>query len=99
MKISVCVPSYRRPRVETLDYLPFVKIYVDNKEYEEYVKNNPDGSIIISCPDGVQGNVSRIRNYIMDIEFENGADVVCIIDDDMKGFYERGLRFYVTAFE
>ena len=40
MKISVCCPSYKRPKVETLDYLPFTKVYVDNKEYNDYIKEN-----------------------------------------------------------
>lgn len=82
MKISVNAPSYKRPDdVRTLDYLPFCKIWVDNKEYEEYKKNNPKAKII-ACPDGVQGNLCRVRNYILETEFKSGADVVLIIDDD-----------------
>lgn len=84
MKVQVCVPSYKRPKVETLDYLPFARVYVDNKEYDEYAKANPKGSDIVAVPDGIQGNLCRIRNYILDTEFSNGADVVCIIDDDMR---------------
>lgn len=88
MKISVNCPSYKRPKVETLDYLPFCKVWVDNKEYNNYIKANPrHKENIISVPDGIQGNVCRIRNYILDKEFEKGIDVVCIIDDDMKGIY------------
>lgn len=88
MNISINCPSYKRPKVETLEYLPFCKIWVDGKEYEEYIKENEGHEEnIIKCPDGIQGNVSRVRNYILDTEFENGADVVCIIDDDMKGIY------------
>ena len=88
MKISVNCPSYKRPKVETLDYLPFCKVWVDNKEYDGYIKANPKfKENIISCPDGVQGNLCRIRNYILDQEFEKGYDVVLIIDDDLKGIY------------
>lgn len=88
MKISVNCPSYKRPKVETLGYLPFCKVWVDNKEYDDYVKANPGfEKNIISCPDGIQGNVSRIRNYILDEEFKNETDVVVIIDDDMQGIY------------
>ena len=88
MKISINCPSYKRPYVETLEYLPMCKVWVDNKEYDDYVKENPGfEKNIISCPDGIQGNVSRIRNYILDEEFKNGADVVVIIDDDMEGIY------------
>ena len=88
MEISINCPSYKRPKVETLDYLPFCKVWVDNKEYDDYIKANQGfEKNIISCPDGIQGNISRIRNYILDKEFEKGADVVCIIDDDMRGIY------------
>lgn len=88
MKISVNCPSYKRPKVETLDYLPFCKVWVDNKEYDEYIKvNSKYKENIVSVPDGIQGNLCRIRNYILDKEFENGNDVVLIIDDDMKGIY------------
>lgn len=88
MKICINCPSYKRPKVETLEYLPFCKVWVDNKEYDDYIKENKGfEKNIISVPDGIQGNVSRIRNYILDEEFKNGADVVVIIDDDMKGIY------------
>jgi len=87
MKISVCVPSYRRPKVETLDYLGFAKIFVDRSEEEAYKKENP-GANIIGVPDGIQGNVCRIRNYILDYEFfELGSDVCVILDDDLKGVF------------
>ena len=82
MQISINAPSYKRPDdVRTLDYLPMCRVWVDCKEYEEYKKNYPDAEII-SCPEGVQGNVSRIRNYILKSEFKRGMDVVCIVDDD-----------------
>ena len=88
MNISINAPSYKRAKVEILDYLPFVKIWVDHKEYDEYIKQNKGfENNIISCPEGIQGNVSRIRNYILDKEFEKGADVICIIDDDLRGIY------------
>jgi len=87
MKISICCPSYKRPKVETLKYIPFCKIYVDASEYENYKKENSKEANIIKCPDGVQGNLCRVRNYILKKEFEDGADGVCIIDDDMSGLY------------
>lgn len=84
MKISVNAPSYKRPDdVRTLGYLPFCKIWVDCKEYEAYKENYPEAEIV-SCPEGVQGNLCRVRNYILKTEFANGADVVLIIDDDFK---------------
>lgn len=82
MKISVNAPSYKRSDdVRTLSYLPYTRVWVDCKEYDEYKKNYPDADII-SCPEGVQGNLCRIRNYILKQEFERGMDVVLIIDDD-----------------
>ena len=86
MKISVNCPSYKRPKVETLDYLPFCKVWVCETEYEEYIKNNPKENIV-AVPKGVQGNVGRIRNYILDQEFAAGVDVVVIVDDDLNGIY------------
>jgi len=87
MKIVITCPSYKRPKVETLDYLPFIRIYVDCDEYDAYVEANPVGTDIVSCPKGIQGNVSRIRNYILEQEFKNGADAVAVVDDDVKGIY------------
>lgn len=85
MNISINAPSYKRPnRVKTLDYIPFCKIWVDEGEAEAYRKGNPNAEIV-SCPKGVQGNLCRVRNYILDQEFERGMDVVLIIDDDLKG--------------
>lgn len=91
MHISVNCPSYKRPKVETLDYLPFCKVWVCETEADAYRAANPgrDGNII-PCPRGIQGNLCRIRNHILDREFEAGADVVLLIDDDMKSvsYYE-----------
>ena len=65
MNISINAPSYKRPDdVRTLSYLPFTRIWVDCKEYEEYKKNYPEADIV-SCLDGVQGNLCRVRNYIL----------------------------------
>jgi len=87
MEIRVCAPSYKRSkRVETDKYIPFIRLYVDPSEYREYGYHNP-GLTIIKCGSGVQGNLARVRNYVIKIEFEDGADVVCIVDDDMKGIY------------
>lgn len=86
MKVSICIPSYKRPKVETLDYLPMAKVFVDEGEYQDYIEVNPKENIV-SVPSGVQGNLCRIRNYILDHEFEKGADVVLIVDDDMQGVY------------
>ena len=83
MKISVCIPSYKRPKVETLDYIPDARVYVDESEFEDYKKANESIYLkyhnIIPCKKGIQGNLCRIRNHIMRSEFQEGADAVCII--------------------
>lgn len=88
MKISICAPSYKRAdTVLTKNYLPgMVKYYVDGSEYDSYIENNLN-EIVVRCKDGVQGNISRIRNYILEEEFGAGADAVLIVDDDLKGIY------------
>ena len=83
MNISINAPSYKRPNgVLTLKYIPFCKIWVDEGEAEAYREGNP-GAEIVACPKGVQGNVARVRNYILDTEFANGTDAVVIVDDDL----------------
>ena len=98
MKISVNAPSYKRANdVKTLSYLPFCKIWVDGKEFEDYKRNYPDADIQ-RCADGVQGNVARVRNHILDMEFERGADVVVIVDDDLltiERYYAEGENGYL----
>lgn len=85
MKISINCPSYKRPKVKTLKYLPFCKVWVAAEELDEYKASNKGATIeALGCK---QGNVSRVRNYILDKEFERGADVVCIVDDDLRGIY------------
>lgn len=84
MAVTICCPSYRRPKVETLEAYPHTRVYVAEGELQEYLEANPEGSDIVAVPNEVQGNLCRVRNYILDTEFENGADGVLIIDDDMQ---------------
>ena len=86
MKISVNIPSHKRPKVETLDYFPHCKVWVAEKEIPAYKEANPDAHIE-SLGDSSGKNISVIRNHILKSEFENGADVVCMLDDDVKGIY------------
>ena len=84
MKISVNVPSYHRPdSIKTLDYLPYARVWVDSSEYDEYKKAHPKADIV-KCADGVQGNLCRVLNHILDEEFKRGMDVVLIMDDDIS---------------
>jgi hypothetical protein len=101
MKISVCCPSYTRPKgLDTPKYLPFIRVYVDEREAEAYTKNNPQ-AIIVPVKSKYQGNLCRIRNFILKNEFDQGADVVLIVDDDLKGiyFWEQKKKNIVTGDE
>lgn len=86
MKISINIPSHKRPIVETLRFYPHCKIWVANNELEEYKKANPDADIVV-LGESSGKNISVIRNHILKTEFDNGADVVCMLDDDVKGIY------------
>ena len=100
MKISVNCPSYKRPKVETLDYLPYCKVWVAESEYMDYlVANKGFENNIIKVPNDVQGNLCRIRNYILDKELPDN-DCVLIIDDDMRQIYRyesRGMFGYTQC--
>lgn len=86
MNIRICCPSYKRSVVKTLKYLPFCRVFVAPEEFAKYQRTNPD-ACIIACPAGVQGNLCRVRNYILRSEFASGADVVAILDDDYTGVF------------
>lgn len=83
MKIEYYAPSYKRPQksITQINY-PFIKLVVKESEYEEYIKNGND---CISVPDYAQGNLCRIRNYILDNI--STADCTILFDDDCKGIY------------
>lgn len=94
MKITINVPSYKRPdMVDTLKYIPRCRIWVSEKEFDEYKKCNPKAEII-SCKPKHQGTKTRILNHILDVEFKRGMDAVCIMDDDIQyfGYHEKKKR-------
>lgn len=83
MKVKFFAPSYKRPsKSDTQKNYPFVKLVVKESEAEEYKKNGND---ILTVPDEVQGNVCRVKNYILKTLFD--ADCVVLMDDDCKGVY------------
>jgi len=81
MKIKIFAPSYKRPRrsITQLTY-PCVKLVVMESEAEEYIKN---GNEIIICPEAEQGNLCRVRNWILN-NLYGDADCLIILDDDCK---------------
>lgn len=81
--VKIFAPSYRRPEKSiTQTIYPFVKLVVMESESEEYIKNGND---IVVCPDSAQGNVSRVRNWILDNLFDDETECIVIIDDDCRG--------------
>lgn len=82
MKISFFAPSYKRPEKSiTQSLYPFVKLVVKESEADDYIKNEND---IIICPDEIQGNISRVRNWIKN-ELMQDNDAIIMVDDDNKG--------------
>jgi len=81
MKVKIFAPSYKRPQksITQINY-PDVILVVRKSEAEEYRKN---GNEIVVCPDSAQGNLCRVRNWILDNLYDN-ADCIVILDDDCK---------------
>ena len=81
MKVKIFAPSYKRPvkSITQLKY-PEVKLVVKESEAEEYIENGND---IVVCPDSAQGNLCRIRNWILDNLYDD-ADCIVLLDDDCK---------------
>lgn len=88
MKISICCPSYKRPNLKILNYINNIKVYVDENEIEDYKKENKEFKNFVILQSGIQGNVARVRNYILNDNIQN--DVTVIVDDDINyiGYYQ-----------
>lgn len=81
MKVKIFAPSYKRPEKSiTQKTYPFVKLVVRESEAEEYIANGND---VIVCPDNAQGNLCRVRNWILNNLYDD-ADCIVILDDDCK---------------
>ncbi len=87
MTIHYASPSYRRPNdVLSYAYFPQATYYVDDSDFRQYRKANR-GMKLHRLPDGVQGNVSRVRNYIL---AKCRSMVLVMFDDDIVklGYWE-----------
>ncbi len=74
-------PSYKRAKIcKTHKYLPQVVYVVRESEAEDYKKIHNNLWIV---PDSAQGNLCKIRNYILDNAKEEN---IILIDDDIKYF-------------
>lgn len=79
MKFEIYAPSLKRP-VEnfTQAYLPECVYVVAQSEAKAYEKN---GHRVWAIPNSAQGNLSRVRNYILD---HTSARQILLLDDDLK---------------
>ena len=74
-------PSYKRADIcKTHKYLPQVTYVVRESEADEYKKVHNNLWVV---PDSAQGNVARIRNYILDNAKE---EKIVLMDDDINHF-------------
>lgn len=84
MKIRYFVPSYKRAKAQkTMNFLSKAELLVDYDEYDEYIKYNPQfKDRIIRLPRGIQGNKSRVLNYMLDVLWKD-EDAIVHLDDDI----------------
>lgn len=79
MRVKYYSPSYKRPqKSSTQKKYPDVILVVAESEAEDYRAN---GNEVITVPDAVQGNISRVKNWMLDNLFED-ADCLIFMDDD-----------------
>ena len=79
--VRIIAPSYKRANgVLTQRLYPETEIVIAEHEYNEYKKTVKN---IIVCPDEIQGNISRVRNWIKNNLMTK--DVIVMIDDDNMG--------------
>lgn len=81
MRVKFYAPSYKRTEksITQINY-PFVKLVVKEDEAEQYRENGND---IVVCPNEAQGNLCRVRNWILDNLFDD-ADCLVLVDDDCR---------------
>lgn len=94
-KFEVYIPSWKRAKALTTRKLfPEAIIAVDHSEADEY--REIWGEPIMVCPEGVQGNLCRVRNYCLD---QAGTDCVLILDDDYVevGYYQGKVEHRLTG--
>lgn len=77
--MKILSPSWKRPNICTSHlYFEDMQYVVCESQADDYEAN---GLSVLRCPDSAQGNVSRVRNWILDYA---GSEDVLIIDDDLK---------------
>lgn len=79
MNYQILSPSWKRESICTSHkYLKGLRYVVCEAQADKYAEKKLP---VLICPDKAQGNVSRVRNWILN--HANGGNV-CIVDDDIK---------------
>lgn len=94
-EFKIYSPTYRRSKIaKTHQLFPDLKYVVCESQADDYRAQNLP---MVVVPDSAQGNVSRIRNFILD-NFEKN---VLIVDDDIDkfGMWVKNKRSYMTPDE
>ena len=82
LPFTIFAPSYKRADSHlTQRWLPEATLVVHESEADAYRK---EGARIIVAPDGVKGNIARVRNWVMDYAREKGITRYVMMDDDIS---------------
>lgn len=96
--VRVFCPSFKRAEVRssTQEYLPWCRLVVAESAAGMY---RDSGNDVVACPDKVQGNASRVRNWILDQNQD--ARGVLLLDDDISwiGRWSNGIHKKLTRAE
>ena len=78
--LTIAAPSWKRAdSCFTHKYWPDVRYVVSEDQADEYKKQ---GVNVWTCPNSAQGNLCRVRNWILD---NSPTEQVLLVDDDLSG--------------
>lgn len=76
-------PSYKRAgMVKTRKLFPDAVLVVNENERDEYLEK--EGGEILAHPDNIRGNMSKVRNFILD---KAEDEEIIMMDDDILDFH------------
>lgn len=81
MEIRYFCPSYKRGNTAITQEVYNCFVYVVSEEEKELYS----GKNVILIPKEIQGNISRVRNYILELYPD---DAIIMMDDDCEGVYK-----------
>ena len=84
MSFKIYIPTYKRAgKMLTHKVFPEAIIVCPESQVDEYRKYYPDMEFM-PCPDSVEGNTARKRNWVKD---NADTDYLIMVDDDIRRFY------------